>query len=162
MATTTTATTPRWLDNGQQASWRAFLSGTTRLFEQLDRDLRVTSGLSLPEYEILVRLSEATGRQLRMTELATSLAHSRSRVTHTVARLERLDAVARGSCTTDGRGVIAELTEHGWDLLVAAAPAHVEAVRGYLVDLATPEDFAAMGRVFQATADRLDPGADLA
>jgi len=150
-----TASAARWLNDRQQESWRAFLAGSTRLFDQLDRDLRVSAGLSLPEYEVLVRLSEAPRRQLRMAELATSLAHSRSRVTHTVARLERLGAVTRTACPTDGRGVVAELTDHGRELLVAAAPAHVAGVRCYLVDPASPEDFAAMGRVFQAASDQL-------
>ena len=150
-----TAVTARWLDHEQQASWRAFLSGSTRLFDRLDRELRSSSGLSLPEYEILVRLSETPDRQLRMAELASSLALSRSRVTHTVARLERLGAVVRRSCPTDGRGVVAMLTDAGWQLLVDAAPGHVAAVRDYLVDLADPADFTAVGRVFGATADRL-------
>ena len=159
MATSTT-TSPRtrparWLDSDQQASWRAFLSGTTRLFERLEGDLREQCGLSLPEYEILVRLSDAPARRLRMAELAESLAHSRSRVTHTVARLERHGAVTRTACPTDGRGVVAELSDEGWELLVAAAPVHVAGVRAYLVDLADPDDFAAVGRVFAAAADRL-------
>lgn len=150
--------TARWLDSEQQASWRAFLSGTTRLFERLDRQLREASGISLAEYEILVRLSEAPERRLRMAELASSLAHSRSRVTHTVARLEAVGAVVRRACPTDGRGVIATLTDDGMQMLVDAAPGHVDAVRDCLVDIADPDDFAAVGRVFDATAALLADG----
>ncbi len=145
----------RWLDDRQQAAWRAFLSGSTRLFERLDRDLRESAGISLPEYEVLVRLSESPDRQLRMAELARSLAHSRSRVTHTVTRLERLGAVTRRACATDGRGVLATLTDQGWELLGTCAPTHVHGVRDYLVDLSGDDDFAAVGRVFDRTADRL-------
>lgn len=147
--------TARWLDSDQQAHWRAFLSGTTRLFERLDRQLRERSGISLAEYEILVRLSEAPGQHLRMAELASSLAHSRSRITHTVARLEAAGAVIRRACPSDGRGVLALLTDDGMRMLVDAAPGHVDAVRGYLVDVASPADFEAVGRVFGATADLL-------
>ncbi|CAN5841900.1 MarR family transcriptional regulator [soil metagenome] len=147
--------TARWLDGDQQASWRAFLSGTTRLFERLDRQLREHAGISLPEYEILVRLSEAPDRRLRMAELASSLAHSRSRVTHTVARLEAAGAVIRRACASDGRGVFALLTDEGMQMLVDAAPGHVGAVREYLVDIASPDDFEAVGRVFGATAEML-------
>ena len=147
--------TARWLDSDQQAHWRAFLSGTTRLFERLDRQLRERSGISLAEYEILVRLSEAPGQHLRMAELASSLAHSRSRITHTVARLEAAGAVIRRACPSDGRGVLALLTDGGMRMLVDAAPGHVDAVRGYLVDVASPADFEAVGRVFGATADLL-------
>ncbi|MDQ3416896.1 MAG: MarR family transcriptional regulator [Actinomycetota bacterium] len=147
--------TARWLDSDQQAHWRAFLSGTTRLFERLDRQLRERSGISLAEYEILVRLSEAPGQHLRMAELASSLAHSRSRITHTVARLEAAGAVIRRACPSDGRGVLALLTDDGMRMLVDAAPGHVDAVRDYLVDVASPADFEAVGRVFGATADLL-------
>ena len=77
-----------WLDQHQQRSWRAFLVGTTLLMDRLDRDLREQHRISLPEYEILVRLSEADGNRLRMAMLADSVSHSRSRVTHTVSRME--------------------------------------------------------------------------
>ncbi len=158
VARATTGTGTRWLDGKQQASWRAFVSGATRLFDQLDRDLRLRFGISLPEYEVLVRLSEAPDRQLRMAELASSLSHSRSRVTHTVARLEKSGAVSRGACPTDGRGVVATLTDAGWELLTVAAPIHVAGVRDYLVDLADDDDFAALGRVFAATSRHLGAG----
>ena len=85
-----------WLDAGQQHAWRAYLVGTTLLMDRLDRDLRERHHLSLPEYEILVRLSEAPERRLRMAALADSLSHSRSRVTHTVARMERAGLVSAG------------------------------------------------------------------
>lgn len=147
-----------WLDAEQQRTWRAYLVGTTLLMDRLDRDLRVHHDLSLPEYEVLVRLSECEGRRLRMALLADSLSHSRSRVTHTVTRLERAGLVERVSCTSDGRGVEAVLTEQGYTLLQAAAPTHVRGVREYLVDLAGPTDFEAVGRVFNAVTDRLVEG----
>ena len=106
-----------WLDAEQQRAWRAYLVGTTLLMDRLDRDLRAQHDLSLPEYEVLVRLSECAGHRLRMASLADSLSHSRSRVTHTVTRLERAGLVERVSCTSDGRGVEAVLTEQGFALL---------------------------------------------
>ncbi len=149
MPSTTTRT--RWLDASQQRDWRSFLLGSTRLFERLDRDLREQHALSLPEYEILVRLSESSDHRLRMAELASSVSHSRSRVTHTVARLEAAGLVGRTACATDGRGVVALLTESGYARLVEAAKTHVEGVRRYLVDPADPADLVAMGRVFRAS-----------
>ena len=156
-------TETRWLDQEQQHSWRAFLVGTTLLMDRLDRDLREKHGLSMPEYEILVRLSEATDKRMRMAVLAGSVSHSRSRVTHTVARMEKDGLVSRSACVSDGRGVEAVLTEKGFAVLRSAAPTHVEGVRRFLVDLAGDEDFAAVGRVFNAVADKLvdaNPDAD--
>ena len=152
-----TTTPTRWLNPTQQRAWRAFLLGSTRLFEQLERDLREAHGLSLPEYEILVRLSEAPERSLRMAELASSVSHSRSRVTHTVSRLEAAGLVARSACLTDGRGVLATMTDEGYARLVAAAPTHVAGVRRYLVDVVDADDLEAAGRVFDAAARGLDP-----
>ncbi|WP_435768848.1 MarR family winged helix-turn-helix transcriptional regulator [Nocardioides sp. SYSU DS0651] len=145
---------PRWLDEEQQQTWRAFMLGTTLLRDRIDDDLRRAHGISAVEYEILVRLSEAGG-QLRMARLAAALAHSRSRVTHTVKRMEAAGLVERTGSPDDGRGVVAQLTRGGSELLATAAPDHVETVRDYFVDLATPEDFAAVRRVMDAVADRL-------
>jgi DNA-binding MarR family transcriptional regulator len=138
----------RWLDAGQQRSWRALVMGTTLLFDRLDDDLRRAHDISLVEYEILVRLSERDG-QMRMAALADALAHSRSRVTHTVTRMEKAGLVLRSSSPEDGRGILASITDKGHDLLVRAAPTHVAGVREHLVDLATDDDFAALGRVFE-------------
>jgi DNA-binding MarR family transcriptional regulator len=154
----------QWLDRQQQRAWRAYLVGTTLLMDRLDRDLREHHDMSLPEYEILVRLSEAPEHRMRMAVLADSLSHSRSRVTHTVTRMEQDGLVLRDACVSDGRGVEAVLTDKGRQALEDAAPAHVEAVRRYLVDLVDDADFEAVGRVFDAVTDRLieaNPAADI-
>lgn len=148
----------RWLDASQQRSWRALVIGTTLLMDRLDDELRREFDISLTEYEILVRLSEREGRQMRMAQLADALAHSRSRVTHTVTRMERQGLVRRSHSPDDGRGVLASMTEEGMRLLQAAAPMHVEGVRRHLVDLASAEDFAALGRVMNAVTDQLIVG----
>ncbi len=145
---------PRWLDEGQQLSWRALVMGSTLLFDRLDDDLRRHHNISLVEFEILVRLSERDG-QMRMAQLADSLAHSRSRVTHTIQRMQRSDLVTRVDSPDDGRGVVAKMTPKGFRLLEAMAPTHVEGVRDHLVDLVSDEDFEALGRVMNAVADHL-------
>ena len=147
----------QWLDEDQQRSWRGLVVGSTLLFDRLDDDLRRQHDISLVEFEILVRLSERGG-QLRMAQLADSLAHSRSRVTHTIRRMEDAQLVRRADSPDDGRGVVAVMTERGRLLLENVAPTHVNGVRDYLVDLATPEDFAALGRVMNAVADHLIAG----
>ena len=152
---TVTDTETVWLSEPQQRAWRSYINGSTLLFERLDRDLREQFDVSLPEYEILVRLSESPQRSLRMAVLASSVSHSRSRVTHTIARMEGKGLVKRHACPTDGRGVIATLTPQGWDRLVKAAPMHVEGVRRHLVDVADEDDLAAVGRVFAEVGARL-------
>src|SRR3954454_23925915 len=78
----------RWLDDEEQRAWRSYVRGVRLLDEELRRGLE-RHGLSHPEYEILVRLAESPGRGLRMSELAGDVVSSRSRLTHTVSRLER-------------------------------------------------------------------------
>ncbi len=145
---------PRWLDAEQQRAWRAFVLGSTLLFDRLDDDLRQNHGISLVEFEILVRLSERDGR-MRMAKLAHSLAHSRSRVTHTIKRMEVAGLVTRQDSPEDGRGVLAVITDRGRLMFDNVAPTHVHGVRDHFVDLADSDDFAALGRVFDAVADDL-------
>jgi DNA-binding MarR family transcriptional regulator len=147
----------RWLSEDEQRSWRSLVLGTTLLFDRLDADLRRAFDLSLTEYEILVRLSEREGR-MRMAQLADALAHSRSRVTHTVARMERSQLVRRATSPEDGRGIVCEMTDDGLDLLRRAAEVHVRGVRAHLVDLVDPDDLRAVARVFDAVSDRLVAG----
>lgn len=150
----------RWLTGTQQQDWRAFRDGTALLFDVLARELDDGSGLSLGEYEVLVRLSEAPDRTLRMSELADDLAHSRSRLTHTVARMERDGIVRREPARDDARGVNCVLTERGWHVLVAAAPGHVESVRRHLVDVLDAAQLAALGTAMRVVVEHLRaPGA---
>lgn len=148
---------PRWLDADEQHAWRGYVLGTTLLMDRLDDDLRRCHGASMVEYEILMRLAESGGR-LRMAQLADSLAHSRSRVTHTIKRMEVAGLVERTDSPDDKRGVYAVITDGGRTLLEEMAPTHVAGVREHLVDVADPADLAALGRVMNAVADRLIAG----
>jgi DNA-binding MarR family transcriptional regulator len=140
---------PRWLTAEQQQIWRAYLLGSVLMLEQIDADLR-PFGLDRAEYEILVMLSETEGHRLRMSELADAVHHSRSRLTHTISRMEKADLVRRTDCPTDRRGVWAELTDRGFELIKEAAPHHVETVRKYFVEVMSEEDYAAVGRALAA------------
>jgi len=144
-----------WLTTEQQQTWRAYLAATTLLAEKLSRELQAAHGLTMADYEILVRLSEAPDRRLRMSQLASHTLSSRSRLSHQVDRLEKAGLVERQACEDDRRGANAVLTEQGWTLLVAAAPDHVEGVRRHFVDLLTDEQFAQVGAALGIVAGHL-------
>ena len=129
----------RWLDEDEQQTWRAFLTAQRLLFDRLERQLQRDAGLPHAYYEILVRLSEAPDRTLRMSQLADSSLSSRSRLSHAVARLEAAGWVRRRACAEDRRGAFAELTPEGLAKLEEAAPGHVEAVRADLFDALGPD-----------------------
>jgi DNA-binding MarR family transcriptional regulator len=144
--------TTRWLTPAEQRTWRAFLDATRLLFATVDEQLQRDAGLPHTYYEILVRLSEAPERRLRMSELAEASLSSRSRLSHAVARLEERGWVRRTCAPTDRRGQVAELTDEGFAVLAAAAPGHVEQVRSALVDLLTPEQVAELGAISETIA----------
>ena len=155
---------PHWLTDDQQRVWRSWLRGTSQIENYMAQQLR-PHGLDLAEYEILVELSEAPERECRMSHLADGVHQSRSRLTHTVTRLEKAGLVTRRRCKGDGRGVWATLTDEGMALLEAVAPSHVQAVRDVFIDVVDPDDFAAIGRAMEAVLaldveveKRLPPG----
>ncbi|HEX4818187.1 MAG TPA: MarR family transcriptional regulator [Nonomuraea sp.] len=129
----------RWLDEDEQRTWRSFLGATQLINEALDRQLQRDAAMPHAYYVILVRLSEAPGRAMRMSELAARTGGSRSRLSHAVARLEERGWVRRERCPADGRGNLAVLTGDGRAALAAAAPGHVEEVRRALFDVLKPE-----------------------
>lgn len=153
-----TVAEPNWLTPAQQRAWRALMDGHQRLMTALNRQLQHDSDLSVAEYRILVLLSEAPDRSLRMSELADGVLSSRSRLTHQIRRLEAQRMVRRNTCLEDGRGVLAELTDEGMRRLAAAAPGHVDAVRRDFIDLLTPAQLEVIaevfGRVDQVIAER--------
>ncbi|MCM0679091.1 MarR family transcriptional regulator [Micromonospora phytophila] len=145
----------RWLDPDEQRTWRAFLTASRALMETLDRELQRDAGMPHAYYEILVRLSEAPERQLRMSDLAEATGSSRSRLSHAVARLEAAGWVRREECPTDRRGQIAVLTDDGFATLAAAAPGHVEGVRRHLFDALSPAQVDQLRRIGETLVDHL-------
>ncbi|MFU8849749.1 MarR family winged helix-turn-helix transcriptional regulator [Micromonospora sp. SL1-18] len=145
----------RWLNPDEQRTWRAFLTASRALMDTLDRELQRDAGMPHAYYEILVRLSEAPDRRLRMSELADATGSSRSRLSHAVSRLEAAGWTRRDECPTDRRGQIAVLTDAGHAALAAAAPGHVEGVRRHLFDTLSPAEVDQLRRISEALADHL-------
>jgi DNA-binding MarR family transcriptional regulator len=145
----------RWLDEHEQHTWRSFLTAHRLLFDGIERQLQQDSGLPHTYYEILVRLSEAPGRSMRMAELADLAYYSRSRLSHRVRRLEDRHLVRRKTATEDGRGVVATLTDTGFALLERAAPDNLRSVREHFVDVVETADLQAIGRAMRAVTDSL-------
>ena len=142
----------RWLSTEEQRTWRAFLTATQGLFKELDRELQRDAGMPHTYYEILVQLSEAPGRSMRMSDLADSSLSSRSRLSHAIARLEEAGWVRREECPSDGRGSYAVLTQEGFAVLERAAQGHVEAVRTNLFERLSSEQVGQLRAISESLA----------
>ncbi len=147
----------RWLDSDEQRTWRAFLAATELLADALDRQLQSDAGMTHAAYAVLVILSEASDRSMRMSELARATNSSQSRLSHVVARHEERGWVRRERCPTDRRGQVAVLTDAGYDVLTATAPGHVETVRRLVFDGLDPTQIEQLGTISQALLAVLDP-----
>ncbi|MFI7124123.1 MarR family winged helix-turn-helix transcriptional regulator [Nonomuraea sp. NPDC050153] len=148
-------TNPRWLDTTEMAAWRAFLSTSHLLERRIEEQLKAAAGLTHPQYEILVRLSDAPGRQMRMTELAKGVVVSKSALTYQITQLEKAGLVERATCPGDERGVLAVLTEAGARCLERVAPGHLEVVRAYLIDRLSREELHTMTTAMKKTEEVL-------
>lgn len=157
MTTASTGEQPRWLTDEEQSVWRAYLHATTLLEDHLDRQLQRDAGMPHIYYGLLVQLSQAPRRQMRMTELAKDAKITRSRLSHAVARLEKGGWVRREDCPSDKRGQNAVLTEEGYEMLRRSAPGHVSAVRQAMFDRLSPEQVRTLGEIMQVMAAGLQP-----
>ena len=122
------------------SAWGGLLRAHSRLIRILDAELEESCGLSLAQYDVLVQLSFAPERRLRMTELADQVVLSRSGVTRLVDRMEAAGLVERRSCPTDLRGTFASLTELGAERYRAAAVVHVRGIRRHVTSRLSAAD----------------------
>lgn len=147
---------PRWLTEPEMSAWRYYVVATLRLRQRLHRELTEAHNVSLTDYEVLVCLDAQDDKRMRMSELATMLGSTKSRLSHQVGRMESEALVRRVPDPDDKRGVIAELTRTGKRVLKAAAPTHVDGVRVHLIDQLSPAEQAVLASAFSRVLDHLD------
>jgi len=147
---------PRWLDDEQQATWRAFNGAMAKLRWALECQLQHDAGLSFTEYHALARLSENSGNTMRMSELAGVTNASLSRLSHLIKRLEQRHLVRRERDPADGRYINAILTPAGLELLIASAPAHAAKVRELVIDALTPAELRQLRTASERILERIE------
>ncbi|MEU8538905.1 MarR family transcriptional regulator [Streptomyces sp. NPDC048717] len=149
-----TETATPWLTDAEQCAWRTFLDVNRMLTHQLEKDLQ-PFGLTMNDYEILVNLSEAEERRLRMSDLATATLQSKSRLSHQITRMENAGLVRRENCESDRRGLFAVLTDAGMETMRKVAPHHVEAVRKHFIGQLSPEALTGLHESLKPVAEQL-------
>jgi DNA-binding MarR family transcriptional regulator len=150
-------TEPRWLNAEERRAWLAFIIGSRLLFSEFERDLQREAKMPLAYYEILSVLSSMPNRAMRLSDLAEALQVSPSRLSHAIDRMQTSGWVERRRCASDRRGWLAVLTDEGYTVLEATAPAHVESVRLHLFDQLTPEQVEQLRTIGEALIDHLAP-----
>lgn len=144
-----------WLTQEEQEAWRAISVLFLQLPGTLDRQLQRDSGLTMFEYFVLSGLSMSPDRTMRMSDLAQWSNGSLSRLSNVAKRLEQRGWIDRRPDPDDGRYTIATLTDAGWDVVVAAAPGHVEAVRRHVLAPLTPAQLRTVAAAGLRIADTL-------
>ena len=142
------AKSAKWLTPSEESAWRKYIVASRRLYEALDEDL-AAHGLSLSDYEILVHLSDAKDRSLRMSDLAEKTILSRSRLSHRIKYMEGKGWVERQKCDSDKRGTWAVMTTKGWNAIVKAAPDHVSSIRNRFIDQISKADQGNIASIFE-------------
>ncbi|MEU7823962.1 MarR family transcriptional regulator [Catellatospora sp. NPDC049133] len=136
-----------WLNDQEQEAWRSFIFTAKLVLAELERGM-AQHDLSGTDYGVLVSLSEAPDRRLRMSELAQTMLLEKSRLSHQITRMERAGLVRRQSCPSDRRGQFAVLTDEGWETIRRVAPFHVALVRSIFIDRLTPRQLVQLTELF--------------
>lgn len=146
----------RWLSSREERAWRALQVMHMRLEAELARQLAADSGLSYPDYLVLVVLTDRPDGRMRLFELADVLEWEKSRLSHHVGRMADRGLVKKEKCDSDRRGAYVVVTRRGRKEIAAAAPSHVAAVRRLFVDLLTPAQLDAIGEAAEIVLAALD------
>lgn len=146
----------RWLNEDERRAWLRLAGVMLKLAPSLDTQLQRDSDLTHFDYLALAMLSEADDRTLRMSQLAELTNASLSRLSHVVSKLEKRGWVGRAPSPESRRVTLVSLTEDGWDVVVKAAPGHVETVRSLVFDGLDDDDVAALERLAGHIVDRIE------
>ena len=146
----------RWLTEDELASWFPLAGVMLKLNPTLDTQLQRDSDLTHFDYLCLAMLSETSDWTMSMSALAGRTNASLSRLSHVISKLERRGWVSRCRSDISRRVTLVTMTEVGYDVLVAAAPGHVETVRSLIYDGLSEEDVADLRRLMSHILERIE------
>ena len=138
------------------AAWELYFTTTARLTERIEAALKCQSGLSMPEYSVLLMTDRASEAGIRPSVLAHKVVFSRSRLTHTMKRLESRNLISRRPCQGDGRGGLVFLTDAGKRLFDEAAIVQRDVIRRLFLNEITPEEIDMLTGLFSRVSERIN------
>jgi DNA-binding MarR family transcriptional regulator len=147
-----------WLSDEEREAWRALVMLTQLLPGAIDRQLQAEAGVAHADYAVIATLSDAPSRRMRMSDLASIMDYSQSRLSHAMNRIERLDWARREPCPSDKRVCYAVLTDRGHAILTQVAPGHVSHVRRLVFDHLTTTQVRQLCRIADAILPQIAGG----
>jgi DNA-binding MarR family transcriptional regulator len=138
------------------ATWRSLIDTTAELRRILGAELQ-ESNLSPADYQVLLALSEAEGKRLRSSDLASTIDWERSRLSHHLGRMERRRLIRRDDCATDSRGAEVSLTAEGAHAFRRATAPHMRSIKKHFADALEPEQFEELAGILQSLQSHLHP-----
>jgi DNA-binding MarR family transcriptional regulator len=134
-------------------AWSALTAAHARTAGQLSAALARQCGLTINDFEILLRLDQAPPPGLRLGALNPAVRLTQPSLSRAVDRLERRGWLRRAGAPDDRRGVLASITPAGREVLRHAAAAHAEAIRDLLLDRLTPDEQELLARALTRVAE---------
>jgi DNA-binding MarR family transcriptional regulator len=147
-----------WLGDEEREAWRALIMLTQLLPGALDRQLQADAGVAHTDYAVIATLSDSPLGKMRMSDLASIMDYSQSRLSHAMNRIERLDWARREPCPSDKRVCYAVLTDRGHAVLAQVAPGHVTHVRRLVFDHLTTAQVRQLCRIADAILPQISGG----
>ena len=111
---------------------RGVLEAGYRLVGQLDSELSRHHSIGYADFELLLELSVAPDRSMRLSDLAELALLSKSALSRRIDSLVRLGWVKREGCPTDKRGTYAVLTDSGMEKVAESISTHNDVLRQIL------------------------------
>jgi DNA-binding MarR family transcriptional regulator len=136
------------------------LRSHARTTRTLSGELLEQHGLTLNDYEALLRLSRVDGGMMRRVDLAEALILTPSGVTRLLDGLERAGLVEKARCESDARVTYAALTDAGRVTVRRASRSHLGSIRSHFGEHFTDEELATLADLLGRLAEDQPGSAD--
>lgn len=134
-------------------AWAALTAAHALVTEQLSGALTAACGLSINEFQILLRVDRAADPGVRLGELCSAVPLTQPSLSRAVARLERHGWLHRAGAPGDGRGVMVTITPAGREVLGRGSTVHAQTISELLLDRLTADEQDLLARALTRVAE---------
>jgi DNA-binding MarR family transcriptional regulator len=145
------------LTDEELRAWQGLLHAHQHVTRLLDAELQAGHGISIAEYDVLLRLARTPDRALKMSEVARRVMMSPSGLTRVADRLSAAGLITRERIEDDARIMLARLTESGRQRLRAAAETHLRGIREHYTSRMTASQLRNVGAALERVSGPHQP-----